>query len=101
VQRRFAHLQGLQHGREVLAGVEHRVGVRQLPHNLLRTVPLPSPRRHRESLSATPGPLDSHNIWNSFCGAGHSSAVRHLERVRQKKLAGRHWQPREVRDKLL
>ena len=49
VVRRFAHLQRLQHRRQILPGRQHRVRISQLPHDLLRTMPLPSLPRHRES----------------------------------------------------
>ena len=49
--RRFADFQGLQDCRQVLPGVEHRIRVLQLPHNLLWTVPLPSSRRHQGLLA--------------------------------------------------
>ncbi len=46
--RRIADLQGLQHCRKILAGVEHRIRVTQLRHDLVGAVLLPSPR-HRKS----------------------------------------------------
>jgi hypothetical protein len=43
---RFTHLQGLQHGRLILASIEHRIRIPQLPNNLLRRMPLPPSRCH-------------------------------------------------------
>jgi len=57
-------------GRQVLAGVEYRVRIPQLPYDLLRTVPLPSSSRH-QGLHAPVGPLDLHNMWIIVSTAGH------------------------------
>jgi hypothetical protein len=46
---RLAHLPVLQHCRQILACVQHRVGVMQVGNDLLRTVLLPSSRCHRKS----------------------------------------------------
>jgi tetratricopeptide (TPR) repeat protein len=59
---RLADLQGLQHRRLVLPSIEHRIRVPKLPHNLLRRMPLPSLRRHRQGLLALRA-WDLHNRW--------------------------------------
>jgi hypothetical protein len=57
-------------GRQVLAGVEYRVRIPQLPYDLLRTVSPPSSSLHR-GFHAPVGPLDLHNMWISISTAGH------------------------------
>jgi hypothetical protein len=53
VERGLAHLQGLQHGRQILPSIEHRVRITQLPHNLLRTFASSSSRVSLPSWAAT------------------------------------------------
>ncbi|HTQ38313.1 MAG TPA: hypothetical protein VMJ32_04760, partial [Pirellulales bacterium] len=47
------------------------IGIAQLPHDLLRTMPRPTFRRHCESLLAHRA-KDLHNNWISFSTAGQS-----------------------------
>jgi len=46
IERRLTHFQGLQHRCQTLARVELRISVSELSNNLLRSVLLPSSRRH-------------------------------------------------------
>ena len=47
LQCRITDLRGLQHYRQILAGVEHRVSVPQLRHDVVGAVLLPSSRRRK------------------------------------------------------